>query len=224
MALPACNRGATGSNRDITVNNLGNTGTNRGSTVLHRKCSVVNRGSTGVLLSREPGLYRGNAGKVRTQFIFYEMCPGASRYTGCPASGWTVATSAQWEWDFIFWAKNESGYARRYSLVSAPSEDFDQPAYPTSRDLSLISTLNNMACATSKGWDQSAHTRSLIRAFAIYSRLNILWALEATDWTSFGVSKLKSRLSLHLSKYNVIGNHMSRFIINFDECVKFGKY
>ena len=42
---------------------------------------------TGVLLSREPGLYRGNVGTVRTQFIFYEMCPGASRYTGCPASG-----------------------------------------------------------------------------------------------------------------------------------------
>ena len=61
-------------------------------------CSVVNRGSSGVLLSREPGLYRGNVGTVRTQFIFYEMCPGASRYTGCPASGWTVATPAQWEW------------------------------------------------------------------------------------------------------------------------------
>ena len=49
---------------------------NRGSTVLHRKCSVVNRESTGVLLSRGPGLYRGNVGKVRTQFIFYEMCHG----------------------------------------------------------------------------------------------------------------------------------------------------
>ena len=29
------------------------------------------------------------------------MCPGASRYTGCPALGWTKATSAQWEWGFI---------------------------------------------------------------------------------------------------------------------------
>ena len=38
------------------------------------------------------------------------------------------------------------------------------------------------------GSDQSAHMRSLIRAFA--SRLNILWAF-ATDWISFGVSKLK---------------------------------
>ena len=93
MALPACNRGATGSYRDITVNNLGTnvtpgyTGMNRGCTVLHRKCSMVNRESIGVLLSRGPGLYRGIVGKVRTQFIFYEMCPGASRYTGCPATG-----------------------------------------------------------------------------------------------------------------------------------------
>ena len=31
---------------------------------------------------------------------------------------------------------------------------------------------NNLVCATSKGSDQPAHTRSLIRAFA--SRLNIL--------------------------------------------------
>ena len=74
VALPACNRGATGSYRDITKQ----PGQHRGipaRTVLHRKCSVVNRGSTGALLSREPGLYRGNVGNVRTQFIFYEMCP-----------------------------------------------------------------------------------------------------------------------------------------------------
>ena len=47
---------------------------NRGSTVLHRKCFLVNRDSTGVLLSRGPGLYRGNVGKVRTQFIFLKKC------------------------------------------------------------------------------------------------------------------------------------------------------
>ena len=35
---------------------------------------------------------------------------------------------------------------------------------------------NNVECATSKASDQSAHTRSLIRAFA--SRLNILWVLS----------------------------------------------
>ena len=32
---------------------------------------------------------------------------------------------------------------------------------------------NNVECATSKGSDQPAHMRSLIRAFA--SHLNILW-------------------------------------------------
>ena len=35
---------------------------------------------------------------------------------------------------------------------------------------------NNVVCATSKGSDQHAHTRSLIRAFA--SRLNILRVLS----------------------------------------------
>ena len=35
---------------------------------------------------------------------------------------------------------------------------------------------NNVVCATSKGSDQPAHTRSLIRAFA--SRLNILLILS----------------------------------------------
>ena len=49
---------------------------------------------------------------------------------------------------------------------------------------------NNVVCATSKGSDQPAHTRRLIRAFA--SRLTILWVL-ATDRRSFGVSKLKRR-------------------------------
>ena len=35
---------------------------------------------------------------------------------------------------------------------------------------------NNVVCATSKGSDQPAHTRSVIRAFV--SRLNILWLLS----------------------------------------------
>ena len=35
---------------------------------------------------------------------------------------------------------------------------------------------NNVIGATSKGSDQPAHTRSLVRAFA--SRLNILWILS----------------------------------------------
>ena len=48
---------------------------NRGSTVLHRMCSVVNRGSTGALLSRGPGLYRGNVGKVRINLFFMKCVP-----------------------------------------------------------------------------------------------------------------------------------------------------
>ena len=42
-----------------------------------------------------------------------------------------------------------------------------QKSFEPRRDIS-----NNMVCATSKGSDQPAHTRSLIRAFA--SRLGIL--------------------------------------------------
>ena len=50
---------------------------------------------------------------------------------------------------------------------------------------------NNVICVTSKASDQSAHWRSLIRAFAC--RL-ILYDSCATDRTAFGVSKLKWRL------------------------------
>ena len=54
---------------------------------------------------------------------------------------------------------------------------------------------NNVVDATSKGSDQPAHMRNLIRAFASRrsSRLNILWLLgHCRTW--FGVSKLKRRL------------------------------
>ena len=44
---------------------------------------------------------------------------------------------------------------------------------------------NNVLCASTKGLDQPAHMRSLIRAFV--SRL------EAIDRLAFGVSKLKRR-------------------------------
>ena len=44
---------------------------------------------------------------------------------------------------------------------------------------------NNVVCASTKGLDQSAHLRSLIRAFA--SRLKTI------DRLAFGVSKLKRR-------------------------------
>ena len=47
---------------------------------------------------------------------------------------------------------------------------------------------DNVVCATSKGSDQPAHTRSLIRAFD--SRLKIIGGISYYG-TSFGVSKLK---------------------------------
>ena len=50
----------------------------------------------------------------------------------------------------------------------------------------------------------------------------IFYDCKATDWTPFGVYKLKrietaqAWLSLHLSKCHIVGNHMSRLIlINF---------
>ena len=42
-------------------------------------------------------------------------------------------------------------------------------------DWAVTWDFNNVVCTISKGWDQPAHTRILIRAFA--SRLNILWLL-----------------------------------------------
>ena len=66
--------------------------------------------------------------------------------------------------------------------------------------------------ATSKASDQPAHMRSLIRAFV--SRLNILWLLSY--WLNNNVEFLslqgasQARLSLHLSKCHIVGNHVSR--------------
>ena len=73
---------------------------------------------------------------------------------------------------------------------------------------------NTVVFATSKGSDQPAHMRSLIRAFA--SRLNILWLLGYWPniiW-SFYVQKqaAQARLSLRMSKCHIVGNHMSRLI------------
>ena len=71
---------------------------------------------------------------------------------------------------------------------------------------------NNLVCATSKGSDQPAHTRSLIRAFA--SRLGILWLLSY--WLKHHLEFLslmeeaQTRLSLHLSKCQIVGNLMPR--------------
>ena len=60
---------------------------------------------------------------------------------------------------------------------------------------------HNVICATSKGSDQPAHTHSLARAFA--SRLNKLPNEQNLEFLS-----LKARLSIHLSKCHIVGNHM----------------
>ena len=71
---------------------------------------------------------------------------------------------------------------------------------------------NNVVCATSKASDQPAHTHSLIRAFA--SCLIILWVLSYWPniiWSFWALKEAtKACMSLHLSKYHIVGNHMSR--------------
>ena len=71
---------------------------------------------------------------------------------------------------------------------------------------------NNVVCATSKASDQPAHSRSLIKAFA--GRLNVLWQFNYwlnTIWSFLAEQEAaQARLSLHLSKYHIAGNHMSR--------------
>ena len=65
-APPAYNRGTTGPNRDIIVDNLGNTGLYRHEPWLYRKFSVVNLELTGARFLID----QGYVGTVRTQIIF----------------------------------------------------------------------------------------------------------------------------------------------------------
>ena len=76
---------------------------------------------------------------------------------------------------------------------------------------------NNVVCATNKASNQPAHTRSLITAIA--SRLNILCVLcysLSIIWSFFRSKSLReaaqARLSLHLSRCQIVGNHMSQLI------------
>ena len=71
-----------------------------------------------------------------------------------------------------------------------------------------------MVCAASKGSDQPAHTRSLIRAFA--SRLNITVKLltehnlELLSLTG-GFTGLSES---NLSNCHIVGNHMSQLMLS----------
>ena len=90
---------------------------------------------------------------------------------------------------------------------------------------------NNVVCGTSKASDQPVHKHSLIRAFS--SRLSILWLLSYwlnTIW-SFYASKeaAQARLSLHMSKCHIVGNHMPPLIYylqhsSFSQTLEFFTY
>ena len=72
-----------------------------------------------------------------------------------------------------------------------------------------------MVCATSKGSDQPAHTRSLIRTLAC--RLNILWLLTEHH-LEFQCLKeaVHARLSLHMSKYHIVILHAREHVVGFE--------
>ena len=74
-----------------------------------------------------------------------------------------------------------------------------------------------MVCATSKASDQPAHTRNLIKMFAsgfYYSMSVKLLTEHSLEFLSLtgGCTGL-ARLSLHLSKCHIVGNHLSRLIL-----------
>ena len=66
---------------------------------------------------------------------------------------------------------------------------------------------NNVVCATSKASDPPGQSGSLIRAFA--SRLTIL---TEHHLEFLSLKAAQARLSLHLSKCHIAGNHISRLI------------
>ena len=73
---------------------------------------------------------------------------------------------------------------------------------------------NHVICATSKCSDQPGHTRGLIRAFA--NRLNTIFSVKLLTVHHLEFLSLKeaaqSPLSLYMSKYHIVGNHMTQLI------------
>ena len=72
MALPACNHGATGSYRDITVNNLGNT--EYTAIYFFMKCVPVHHGIPAVLHRDEPWLHRHSENGALQTFWYLIYC------------------------------------------------------------------------------------------------------------------------------------------------------
>ena len=73
---------------------------------------------------------------------------------------------------------------------------------------------NNVVRATGKGSDQPAHRRSLISLcssleFSMSVKLLTKHLLEVLSLNVYANEAAEARLSLHLSKCNIVGNHMS---------------
>ena len=96
-------------------------------------CFLENRGYTGVTSAR-----------WERNLFFYQMCPGASRYTGWPASGWTVPTSAQWEWGLT------QGLAIRNNLHVRPKKNQNNMCVCT--DFTQGFRHSNLDSNPSPGW------------------------------------------------------------------------
>ena len=67
---------------------------------------------------------------------------------------------------------------------------------------------NYVVCVTSKGSDQPAQTCSLIRAFAGHLNIKIL----RKHHLEFISLKVQAPGSLHMSKCQIVGNHMMGLI------------
>ena len=77
-------------------------------------------------------------------------------------------------WNFLSHPHTYDGFLNYYVALNIKWCKLEDKSRITNEPVHEIS--NNVVCATSKGTDQPAHMRSLIRACA--RRLNILWVLS----------------------------------------------
>ena len=135
-----------------------------------------------------------------------------------PALAWDkfLAANALWTITWKFKQTFLKDSVKRLNMIQYTAFLSSQRIYEPLHGIS-----NNVVCAASKSSDQPAHTHSLIRAFP--SRLNVLWLLRYwlnVIWSFYAEKKApQAPLSIHLSKYHIVGNHMWRLIyICFSSC------
>ena len=110
-------------------------------------------------------------------------------------------------YELVGFRGNIARYAERVGFTSEPRHEIS----------------NNMVCATSKGSDQPAHTRSLIRVFA--GRLNIFMSLKLLTEHHLEFLSLKEGCTClsestldkmpHCWKSHVMAHLTQRYIIKF---------